>query len=134
MCIASALPGDDGDQREAPAGSLEDDLGDTGEVSDSGPSRSVVLFLLETSFFLTICSIFLLLPSSSSLSSFLPSLLPVKIFEIDCVLGFAVVILNVGLISFSLTEDDVPVRDDVEQDQDCPFQKGSASESSWPGG
>ena len=44
--IASALPGDDGDQREDPAGSLEDDLGDTGEVSDSWPSRYVVLFLL----------------------------------------------------------------------------------------
>ena len=74
------------------------------------------------------------LPSSSSLSNFLPSLLPVNILEFGGVLGFAVVILNDGLISFSLTEDDVPVCDDVEQDQDCPVQKGLASESSWPGG
>ena len=130
MCIASALPGDDDDQREDPAGSLEDDLGDTGEVSDSGPSRLVVLFLLDTSFFLPIiCSIFLLLPSSSSLSNFLPSLLPVKILEI---LGFVFDVLN----SISFAEDDVPVPDDDEQDQDqdCPVQKGLASESSLAGG
>ena len=57
-------------------------------------------------------------------------MLPVNILEIGGVLGVAVVILNDGLISFSLTEDDVPVRDDVEQDQDCPVQKGSAAESS----
>ena len=70
------------------------------------------------------------------MSSFLPSWLPDNILEYGGVLVFAVVSLNVGLISFSLTEDDVPVRDDVaqDQDQDCPVQKGLAPESSWPGG
>ena len=63
-------------------------------------------------------------------------MLPVKILEFGDVICFAIVISNDGLISIFLTEDDVPVLDDVEQDQDqdCPVQKGLASESSWPGG
>ena len=62
-------------------------------------------------------------------------MLPVNLLEIGGVLGVAVVkLIDDGLISFSLAEVDVPVRDDVDQDQDCPVQKSSASESSWPGG
>ena len=69
------------------------------------------------------------LPSSSSLSNFLPSLLPVKILG---VLGFVFNVLN----SISFAEDDEPVPDDDEQDQDqdSPVQNGLASESSLAGG
>ena len=57
-------------------------------------------------------------------------MLPVKMLELGGVLGVAVVNFIEFLISFSLPEDDVPGRVDVDEDQDCPVQKGSAAESS----
>ena len=78
----------------------------------------------------------MLLPSFSSLSDFLLGLLPVKILEHGDVICFGIVVPNDGLFFLFLTEDDVPVLGDVEQDQDqdCSVQKSLASESSWPGG
>ena len=84
-----------------------------------------------SSCFLTFCFIFLPLSSSSFLSCFLPSILPVNILEIGGVLGVVVFdLFDDVLISFSLAEVDDPVLDGVKLDHGCPDQKSLAAESS----